>query len=272
MVDGDPRLCLAGAWIAINLGRPDDAAAGLAAVERALGGRRSTPRSRPAGPPPARSSACWPATRGRPWSWAGRRARCPPSRGHGSGGGRSLALGIALHACGELDPAAPVLEEAVDAGRRSRAWAPALVASAIWPTTTCAGATSSSAERRAREALRLAEEERHAEFPHAAGGHTVLAQVLAARGDLDEAWREAAAGHRAGPARPGAHRDRFSVLAQGEVALARDDAESAARRRPRRAGPAGLAPRTRGTWPSACWPWRRPCRAPPRARPAGRAS
>ncbi len=227
LVEGDPRLCLAGAWIGINLGRPDDAAASIAAVERALGGAEIDP-GLAASLAAARSLERLLAGDAGQAVELGLAARSLPSEpGSWERAVASLALGIALHASGDLDGAAPVLAEAVDAGRRSRAWAPALVALCHLAERDLRLGGVDSAERRAREALRFAEEERHAEFPHAAGGHTVLAQVLVARGDLDGAWREALRGSELARRGRAPTEIAYSVLAQGEVALARHDIDAA---------------------------------------------
>jgi LuxR family maltose regulon positive regulatory protein len=227
LVDGDARLCLAGAWIGINLGRPDDAAAWIGAVEWALGGQEIDP-GLAASLAAARSLERLLAGDAGQAAELGLVARSLPSRpGSWERAVASLALGIALHGSGELDEAAPVLEEAVDAGRRSRAWAPALVALCHLADHDLRRGDVDTAEQRAREALRFAEEERHAEFPHAAGGHTVLAQVLVARGDLDEAWREAVRGSELARRGRAPTEIAHSVLAQGEVALARNDIEAA---------------------------------------------
>ena len=178
----------------------------------------------------------------------GRAARSlPASPGSWERAVASLALGIALHACGELDEATPVLEEAVDAGRRSRAWAPALVAECHLADYDLRRGDIDSAERRAREALRLAEEERHAEFPHAAGGHTVLAQILAARGDLEEAWREAARGVEL--ARRGRAPTEIALLGAGAGGGGAGARRHRGGRRCRAAtrAPCWARPRTRGT-------------------------
>ena len=228
LVEGDPRLCLASAWIAINLGRPDDAAASIATVERALDGQEIDP-GLAASLAAARSLErllAGDAGRAAELGLVARSLAAEP--GSWERAVASLALGIALHASGDLDDAAPVLEEAVEAGRRVRSWAPTLVALCHLAEYDLLRGDLDSAERRAREALRYAEEERHAEFPHAAGAHTALAQVLVARGDVDEAWREAARGVELARRGRAPTEIAHSVLVQGEVALARQDADAAA--------------------------------------------
>lgn len=219
-VRGDARLCLAEAWLAINLGRPEETRRWLAAADAAWppGDDRQLEASRvaaralervlagdvPAALAEAREALA--ATEGDA-TWV-RAAAC-------------LAAGIALHALDRVDESRPVLEECADVGRRTGASAPALVALGHLAQQDVARGELASAERRAREALAYAEEESHSEYPHAAGGHSALAQVVAARGDLEAAQAEADRGAelaRRGRA-PGeiAH----SVIVQGQLALAR---------------------------------------------------
>jgi LuxR family maltose regulon positive regulatory protein len=228
-VRDDPRLCLAEAWTAINLGRPGDAAAWLDAAERAGAG---VPAGGDAGEIPASLTAARSLERllsGDAPSAVdlGRRALDLAYGVSWWRAGALLALGIALHAVAEMDEAYPVLEEAVDVGRRSGAWAPALVALCHLADQDVARGDLDSAERRAREALAHAEEERHAEYPHAAGAHSGLAQVLAARGDLEGAQREADRGAELARRGRAPTEIAYSVTVRGEVALARGDLDLA---------------------------------------------
>jgi LuxR family maltose regulon positive regulatory protein len=230
VVRADPRLCLAEAWTAINLGRPAEAAAWIDAAEAAGASapRPDDPDEIAASHAAARSLERL-LTGDAPAAVAmGRHAldlaRDPESWWRAAA---LLALGIALHARDEMDEAHQVLEEAVDAGRRSGAWAPALVALCHLAEQDVARGDLESAERRAREALEHAEQERHAEYPHAAGAHTGLAQVHAARGELDEAQRQADRGAELARRGRAPTEIAYSVVVQGEVALARDDLELA---------------------------------------------
>ena len=226
VVAADPCLCMAGAWIAVNLGRPDDAARWLAAAEAALTG--------PADPELAGSMLAARslerllagdvdaaialgreavAATADPGSWM-RAAAC-------------LSLGIALHAADDLPTSRPVLEEAVTVGRATGSWAPALVALCHLVEHAMAAGDVDGAEALAREALAYAADERHAEYPHAAGAHTGLARVLAARGDAEGALREAERGVELARRGRAPTEIAYSVLVRGEVALAAGDVPAA---------------------------------------------
>ena len=138
-----------------------------------------------------------------------------------------LAAGIALHALDLMDESYPILEECAAAGRRTGAWAPALVALCHMADQDVARGAIDSAEARAREALAYAEEESHSEYPHAAGAHTGLAQVLAARGELEAAQAYADRGAELARRGRAPTEIAYSVVVQGEVALARGDRELA---------------------------------------------
>ncbi len=225
IVRADVRLCLAHAWLAVNLGLPEDAARWLDAAEAAprrddpqLAESRIAARSLErllAGDAPAALTLgreALAATEGDETWW--RAAAC-------------LAAGIALHAMDMMEEAHPVLEECAEVGRRTGAWAPALVALCHLAEQDVQSGDLESAERRAREALAYAEEESHAEYPHAAGAHTGLAQVLAARGDLDAARAHADRGAELARRGRAPTEIAYSVIVRGEVALARGDAELA---------------------------------------------
>ena len=222
-VRGDARLCLAEAWLAINLGLPAEADRWLVAAEAA--GGPGDDRELAANAIAARSlerllagdaeealrigREALDATAGDESWW--RAAGC-------------LAAGISLHAMDRMDESYPILEECADVGRRTGAWAPALVALCHMADQDVGAGDLLAAERHAREALDYAEEELHAEYPHAAGAHTGLARVLAARGELDAAQAFSDRGDEL------AHRGRapteiaYSVVVRGQIAVARGDA------------------------------------------------
>ena len=221
-VRGDVRLCLAEAWLAVNLGLPEEAARWLTASETApehrdepeLEASRIAARSLErllAGDAPEAVRTGMEAlatTQGDVTWW--RAAAC-------------LAAGIALHACDRHDEAYPILVECADIGRRTGAWAPALVALCHLADQEVERGDLESAERYSREALAYAEQESHAEYPHAAGAHTGLAQVLAARGDLDAAQAQADRGAELAGRGRAPTEIAYSVIVRGEVALARGD-------------------------------------------------
>jgi LuxR family maltose regulon positive regulatory protein len=143
-----------------------------------------------------------------------------------------LALGIALHAVYERDAAYPYLEEVV--ALSATAQAPAVVALSHLAHTDVDRDEVALAEQRAEQAIELASQERHAEYPHAAGAHAVLAQVRSRRGFHDAA-REyadravdlARRGH-SGPETAHTLLTRAEVaLAAGDEPTARADAEEA---------------------------------------------
>jgi LuxR family maltose regulon positive regulatory protein len=224
----DVRLCLAEAWLAINLGLPEDAerwvdaagAAGGASADRELVASTVAARSLArllAGDAPQAlrfGKEALAATEGDQTWW--RAAGC-------------LAAGIALHASGRMDESHPILEECADVGRRTGAWAPALVALCHLAHQDVERGDLDSAERRAREALAYAEEESHSEYPHAAGGHSGLAQVLAARGRLDEAQAHADRGDELARRGRAPTEIAYSVIVRGRVAQARGDVALARR-------------------------------------------
>jgi LuxR family maltose regulon positive regulatory protein len=225
-VRADPRLCLAEAYIAINLGRPEEAAPWLDAAEEAAArpGAPGDPVETESGLLAGRSlillldglapSAVEPGRKALAIAPAGdswfRAVAC-------------LAYGIALHGAGRLEEAYLVLEEGVEVGRRVGAWSPALVCQCHLSEAEFRRGDVDAAERRALDALDMAERERHAEYPHAAGAHAALARVLAARGDLaagraeaDRALQLARRGRAVGEIA-------WMVLVRAEVALLQGD-------------------------------------------------
>ncbi|HEX2503103.1 MAG TPA: LuxR C-terminal-related transcriptional regulator [Miltoncostaeaceae bacterium] len=221
-VRGDVRLCLAEAWLAVNLGLPGEADRWLLAADEAAGpgdgpevgasriAARSLERLLAGDAPEALrlGHEALAATEGdETWLRAG----------------ACLAAGIALHAVDRLAEATPILEECAEVGRRTGAWAPALVALCHLADQEVERGDLESAERRAREALAYAEEESHAEYPHAAGAHTGLAQVVAARGDLDAAQAHADRGAELASRGRAPTEIAYSVIVRGQVALMRGD-------------------------------------------------
>jgi LuxR family maltose regulon positive regulatory protein len=225
-VVADVRLCLAETWLAINLGRPEDAERWLDAAEACEEGwddpqleasriaARSLARLLAGDAPEALRFGlqALAATEGDETWW--RAAGC-------------LAAGIALHACERMEESYPILEECAEVGRRTGAWAPALVALCHLAHQDAERGDLESAERRAREALAYADEESHAEYPHAAGGHSGLAQVLVARGQLDEAQAHADRGSELARRGRAPTEIAYCVIVRGQVALARGDAATA---------------------------------------------
>lgn len=227
-VRADPRLCLAAALIAINLGRAETAAPWLDAAERAAArpGAPGDPRAVASDIASGRSlvallSGDTPAaveigrealTLGEgvpPWS---RAIAC-------------LALGIALHSAYEREEAYPHLEEVLEYA--DAAQAPAVVALSHLAHTDVERGDLALAERRALRAIDIASAERHAEYPHAAGAHAVLGQVRSRRGDHDPAREFADRGvdlARRGRSRP---ETAHAILARAEVLLAAGDRDGA---------------------------------------------
>lgn len=127
----------------------------------------------------------------------------------------------------QMDEARVALEECAAVGRRTGAWAPALVALCHLADQEAQAGDLDAAERHAREALAYAEEESHSEYPHAAGAHTGLAQVLAGRGDLEGAQAQADRGAELAARGRAPTEIAYSVIVRGEVALRRGDADLA---------------------------------------------
>ena len=221
-VRGDVRLCLAEAWLAINLGLPAEADRWLVAAEAA--GGPGDDRELAANAIAARSLERLLAGDAEEAMRIGREA-LEATAGDVSWwrAAGCLAAGISLHAMDRMDESYPILEECADVGRRTGAWAPALVALCHMADQDVGAGDLVAAERHAREALDYAEDELHAEYPHAAGAHTGLARVLAARGDLEAAQAFADRGDEL------AHRGRapteiaYSVVVRGQIAVARGD-------------------------------------------------
>ena len=193
-VRSDPRLCLAEALIGINLGRPEQAGPWLDAAERAAArpGAPGDPATIAATVASGRSLVLLLAGDAVAAAAAGRVA-LELSEGADSWtrAVACLSFGIALFAGNDQEESYPILEEVVaiadDAGARAAAVV-ALSHLAAWDVER---GEIDLAERRARQSIQLASEERHAEYPHAAGAHAALAQVLSRRGDHPGAREEA---------------------------------------------------------------------------------
>ncbi len=229
-VRSDPRLCLAEALIAINLGQADRAAPWLDRAEAAA--------ARPGAPGDPGEIA---ATVAAAWSLvtllrgdapaAVEQGRHAMDLSAGTGGWpravACLGLGIALHAAGRRDEAFPVLEECEEVGIATGARAVVVVALCHLADTHAERGEVDRAEARARRAIELAAEERHAEYPHAAGAHAVLAQVHSSRGE------HVAAGEAADRAVSLARRGRsptetaHAIAVRARVRLSAGDAEGA---------------------------------------------
>lgn len=218
----DPRLCMARALIGINLGRPGDAAPWLDAAEAATAapGAPGDPGESAASLAAGRSLERLLAGDGPAAVEIGRRAlEMTDGQATWWRSVACLALGIALHAADRLDEAYPILDEAVAVGRVSDAWAPVVVSLSHLANTDLARGDLARAEARVREAIALAEDERHSEYPHAAGAHAGLGRILAERGDMAGALEQSERGvqlalrGRSGPETAHAVIQRAAVLA-----------------------------------------------------------
>ncbi|HMN99337.1 MAG TPA: LuxR C-terminal-related transcriptional regulator [Miltoncostaeaceae bacterium] len=234
-VRADPRLCLAAALIAINLGRAQAAAPWLDAAERAasLPGAPGDPRVVASDVAAGRSLVAL-LSGDTPAAVAIGREALTLSEGIApwSRAIACLALGIALHAADERDEAYPYLEEV--AALAETAQAPAVVALSHLADTDLDRGDVALAEARARQAIDLASQERHAEYPHAAGAHGGLARARSRQGDpaaarefADRAVDLARRGHSA-PETAHAILVRAAVLAAaGDPDAARADVDEA---------------------------------------------
>jgi LuxR family maltose regulon positive regulatory protein len=229
-VRSDPRLCMAEALIRLNLGRPDEATPWLDDAEAAMAvpGAPGDREAMAGGLASARSLVRLLAGDTPGGVAEGRRAMeiTPP----GETWWRALAcmsLGIALHAAGGSEEAYPILEEAAACGTACGATALVVVSLSHLADTDFRRGAVDLAEERSRRAITLAEDERHAEYPHAAGAHVNLARVLAVRGETEEARAQADRGvllaRRGRAPTELAH----AVTVRGEVYLAAGDEDEA---------------------------------------------
>lgn len=138
-----------------------------------------------------------------------------------------MALGIALHAGGEGEEAYPILEEAASAGRASGSAALVVVALSHLADTDFRRGDLERSHERAREAIALAEDERHSEYPHAAGAHVNLARVLATRGAMEDALEHAARGVSLARRGHAPTETAHTVILRGEVLAMAGDVEGA---------------------------------------------
>lgn len=185
--EADVRLCLAGAWIAISLGRVELAERWLAAadaaedVEDPANGAASCESAR------VGAAAYVAMFRGDP-ATAERMARLAVELETGTVEWRSvarMALAFALQALIQIEEAERMFEEVIDMTSESAWTIPALVSlSAIAECRVGTGDVDGAAEFATR-ALALAEREKHAEFPHGAQAHLVMGRVLIERGEHD---------------------------------------------------------------------------------------
>lgn len=193
-VRADPRLCMAEALIRLNLGRPDESAPWLDAAEAAARapGAPGDPALTAGGLASGRSLERLLAGDHPTAVAEGRRAlEITPASSPWWRSLACMALGIALHASGETDEAYPILEEAAEAGGACAASALVVVSLSHLADTDFLRGDIERSEQRSRAAIALSEDERHAEYPHAAGAHVNLARALAARGEMAQAVEEA---------------------------------------------------------------------------------
>ncbi|MBJ7456332.1 MAG: helix-turn-helix transcriptional regulator [Thermoleophilia bacterium] len=229
-VRSDPRLCMAEALIRLNLGRPDEATPWLDDADAAMSvpGAPGDHEAMAGGLASARSLVRLLAGDTPGGVAEGRRAmEITPA---GATWWRTLAcmaLGIALHAAGGAEEAYPILEEAAACGGACGATALVVVSLSHLADTDFRRGDTDLAEERSRRAIALAEDERHSEYPHAAGAHVNLARVLAARGEHEEARAQADRGvllaRRGRAPTELAH----AVTVRGEVYLAAGDEDEA---------------------------------------------
>jgi LuxR family maltose regulon positive regulatory protein len=193
-VRSDPRLCMAEALIRLNLGRPDEATPWLDDAEAAMSapGAPGDHEALTGGLASARSLVRLLAGDTPGGVSEGRRAmEITPTRETWWRTLACMALGIALHAAGEAEEAYPILEEAADCGAACGASALVVVSLSHLADTDFRRGDVDLAEERARRAIALAEDERHSEYPHAAGAHVNLARVLATHDEIEEACAQA---------------------------------------------------------------------------------
>ncbi len=232
-VCADPRLCMAEALILINLGRPEDARPWLDRMEAAMaspdapGDRRLLESSLAAG----RSLERLLSGDGPGAVDQGRTAvGLDPGAAGPWSAVANLALGIALHAVGDMDGARPILEKVVEIGRRAGPLPPVVVSLSHLANQAIDRGDLDEGERLARDGIETAAADRHAEYPHAAGSHAALGRVHAARGRIDEAVGEGERAVRL--ARRGRSRTETaaSVVALAEILAVAGDATGARER------------------------------------------
>ena len=255
-VRADPRLCLAAALIAINLGRPE---------ARPVAGRGGAGGGPPGAPGDPQSVASDVAS-GR--SLVALLAGDAPGRGHrprGPGAQRGRRAVVARRSPAwrsaspstpfdERDAAYPYLEEA---SRCRPAPRPRAVVALSHLAHTDLDRDDLGAGRAAGAGgHRAGVKERHAEYPHAAGAHAGLAQARSRQGDHAAAREYADRGvdlARRGPLRPG---DGARAAGAGRGGARRGRPRPGAGATPTRPGRCWTAPSATTTC-TACWPWSR---------------
>lgn len=190
----DARLCLAGAWAAISLGRADTAARWIGAAEDAIAGT-DAPRDLAANLAMARAIERMSLGDSAAAIVAGREAMRletePDSQWRSVA---CLAVGMAHYHLMDHANAYPPLREAVEVGERTGIPIPPLIALCVMADMELERGDLASAEEHSRRAIELAEAESHARFPHAGGAHSSLARVHAARGRMEQALAAADTG------------------------------------------------------------------------------
>lgn len=181
----DVRLCLAGAWIAISLGRVEVAERWLRAAEAA--GDVDDPASGAASCESARvgAEAYVAMFRGDPVT-AERMARRAVEIETGTVEWRAIAkmgLAFTLQALLQIEEAERLFGEVVEMIASSGWTIPPLVSMSAMAECRVWVGDFEGAEELAARALELAERERHAEFPHGAQAHLVMGRVLVERGE-----------------------------------------------------------------------------------------
>jgi len=178
----DPRLCLARAWIAINLGRQEIIADRIAAAEAAVGSCTPT-RDVAASIATARSIERLLSGDTAAALAAGERAlELLPQRESQWGAVAYMAVGMAHFQEERSDQAQIFLTEAADVGERTGIPIPPLLALCHLAAVSLEHGDVAGAERHARRAIALADTEEHAHFPHAAGAFSAMAEVHLVQG------------------------------------------------------------------------------------------
>lgn len=194
LVMADARLCLAGAWAAISLGRIDTASRWVAAAEDALAGA-DAPRALTANLAMARAIERMSLGDSAAAIAAGREAMRletdPDSQWRSVA---CLAVGMAHYHSMDHASAYPALRESIEVGERTGIPIPPLVALCVMADMDVERGDLASAENHARRAIELAQAESHARFPHAGGAHSNLALIHAARGRMEQALAAADTG------------------------------------------------------------------------------
>lgn len=102
-----------------------------------------------------------------------------------------MAIGMSELGEGRMEEARRIFGDAADIALEHHMMIPALVCIGYLANIAVFMGELDEAERRAREALEIAEQERHGEFPHGSSLHIALARVAMARGQVERAGAEA---------------------------------------------------------------------------------